>query len=329
MYLVSDQVKEVKQWDVKKGIEDTFWDPMPMPPPLPDDSSPVPYHTNYITGYWVPPSFLHWDGEQPPGVAPKTPPPPGKQNIYWINGSVYLVFPETPGANNVWHWGISIMNLWTAQFQNFSRVHSSPHVGPLYPPMDYAVVLGDTNIFGSWHYGMLDMVTQDHTKKLFFENLWIGGKPINEGRGPQGRPNFEVEENTLFCAKQAVMVGYKPALSGGVAEAQHFREKVYKYFDIKLEEPQKKVLLVDRLEFMDRRWLNEKHFYRIFDDYGLPYQYIDDPSRHSFEQQVRAFASSGVTIIPHGAGMPNIMFQQPRSSVIEIFPYQGFQTMYR
>ena len=47
----------------------------------------------------------------------------------------------------------------------------------------------------------------------------------------------------------------------------------------------------------------------------------DDNLPPRFEDQLALFSSHGVLVAPHGAGLMNAMFLQPRSAVIELFPY--------
>ena len=48
----------------------------------------------------------------------------------------------------------------------------------------------------------------------------------------------------------------------------------------------------------------------------------------TFREQIELFASHGILIAPHGAGLMNSVFLAPFSSVIEIFPYHTDHNLY-
>ena len=48
----------------------------------------------------------------------------------------------------------------------------------------------------------------------------------------------------------------------------------------------------------------------------------------TFAGQLQLFADHGVIVSPHGAGLMNVMFMPPYSSVIEIFPYHFDHNLY-
>lgn len=48
----------------------------------------------------------------------------------------------------------------------------------------------------------------------------------------------------------------------------------------------------------------------------------------TFKEHLELFASHGIIVSPHGAGLMNAMFMPPFSSVIEIFPYHLHHNLY-
>jgi len=76
-----------------------------------------------------------------------------------------------------------------------------------------------------------------------------------------------------------------------------------------------KRLVVSRGSSTTRRWLNENKCMESLNT--LDFKLID-PSKLSLDQQVDAFSNADIILGPHGAGLTNIMFCNPRTKVIEI-----------
>ncbi len=49
----------------------------------------------------------------------------------------------------------------------------------------------------------------------------------------------------------------------------------------------------------------------------------------TFRQQMDMVSSHGIFVAPHGAGLMNILFMPPQSSIIEMFPYHLDHTLYQ
>jgi capsular polysaccharide biosynthesis protein len=49
----------------------------------------------------------------------------------------------------------------------------------------------------------------------------------------------------------------------------------------------------------------------------------------SFKAQLELFASHGVIVAPHGAGLANSLYLAPGSSIIEVYPYHFDHNLYR
>ncbi len=48
----------------------------------------------------------------------------------------------------------------------------------------------------------------------------------------------------------------------------------------------------------------------------------------TFREQLQLFATHGVFVSPHGAGLVNTMFMPPASGIVEIFPYHLDHNLY-
>ena len=74
-------------------------------------------------------------------------------------------------------------------------------------------------------------------------------------------------------------------------------------------------IVVSRGSSTTRRWLNEINCMELLDSLGFK---LIDPSNLSLSQQVELFSNAEIILGPHGAGLTNLMFCNPRTKVIEI-----------
>jgi hypothetical protein len=126
---------------------------------------------------------------------------------------------------------------------------------------------------------------------------------------------------------------------------------MYKRAGLELpRKPPKKVLFWFRKPPLYRTILNTDELLRITSKYGVSYSYgswgcfscpegasrgflrccrlvVDFPT--SFRGQLELFATHGVVVAPHGAGLVNEMFFVPGGSVVEIFPFHLDHNLYR
>lgn len=70
---------------------------------------------------------------------------------------------------------------------------------------------------------------------------------------------------------------------------------------------------------------NEKDVEKALTEVGIEIVYLEELA---FEQQVRLFTSADVIIAPHGAGLANLVWAEPSSRVLEIFPHGFFNDCY-
>jgi len=76
-------------------------------------------------------------------------------------------------------------------------------------------------------------------------------------------------------------------------------------------------LYISRNDAVLRRVTNEAEIVAMLDRYGFE---PVESGRMLFEEQVRLFASAGIIVAPHGAGLANLMFCRPGTKVLEFFP---------
>ena len=80
------------------------------------------------------------------------------------------------------------------------------------------------------------------------------------------------------------------------------------------------LVYVSRNESSMRRILNENDLLPGLRDMGFN---IISPGKLSLTEQIEAFRNARVVLAPHGAGLTNILFCRPNTTLIEIFPEGG------
>ncbi len=80
------------------------------------------------------------------------------------------------------------------------------------------------------------------------------------------------------------------------------------------------LLYVSRNESSMRRILNENDLLPGLRDMGF---HIISPGKLSLAEQIEAFRNARIVLSPHGAGLTNIIFCRPNTTLIEIFPEGG------
>eukprot|EP00301_Raphidiophrys_heterophryoidea_P006902 c12739_g1_i1.p1 GENE.c12739_g1_i1~~c12739_g1_i1.p1 ORF type:complete len:558 (+),score=112.56 c12739_g1_i1:200-1873(+) len=213
------------------------------------------------------------------------------------------------GGNNVWHFSQSVAMLLDPQFHNETGI---------YPPIDTIVIraLGAPN---TWSSGLLDMVL-----------------PINDNRTKV----ILLMDGQRVCAKTAVIFGYRRGIFLGHEDGTRFRERVYFRLGLNIHPTQREFRTYPIVIRMINRKLSRRIDYPTANilnatlmENGGPETYtfemFDDISAFSFEEQVRLFASTDILIMPHGAGLTNMIFARNHVPVIEVFPHHFYNELYR
>ena len=142
---------------------------------------------------------------------------------------------------------------------------------------------------------------------------------------------YRMDDTHWLCFKRAVFTGTIPGVVPDVETGARFRADMYRHMGIELPStPVNRVLFWFRpLPLYRRSILNTNELLAIADAHGINYTYLDDNTMpQSFREQLQLFASHGVLVAPHGAGLMNEMFMAPGSAVIEIFPYHFHHNLY-
>ncbi|PSB21082.1 hypothetical protein C7B76_05445 [filamentous cyanobacterium CCP2] len=82
----------------------------------------------------------------------------------------------------------------------------------------------------------------------------------------------------------------------------------------------KERIYVARGNVQRRRLMNETEVISLLKEYGFKVVSMDGKT---LQEQVKIFSNSEAIVAPHGAALTNLLFIQPKTKVIELFPY-GF-----
>ncbi len=89
---------------------------------------------------------------------------------------------------------------------------------------------------------------------------------------------------------------------------------------------EKRRLYISRAAAKNRRLLNEDEIFAILEPLG--FELIVSEQR-PFQEQVDMFASAEAVISPHGAGLSNLVFCEPGTKVVELFPTGSVDAYHR
>jgi hypothetical protein len=169
------------------------------------------------------------------------------------------------------------------------------------------------------------------------------GPAAANGTGAAGRRTPPRPLPHRVCARRGVVVGDKPFMVGGVAEANLLRDFAYR--QVKVPEPDwrrlgpnppQEVLVVDRGadaatgKPKPRGFVNPGAITGALRKYGVNYTYVTDAQlgKLDFVGQASLFARHGLLVMAHGAGESNALFLPARAAVIEVSPYGMWCPLY-
>jgi hypothetical protein len=311
--------------------DDRYYDiyPWPIKPP-----QYIPNHSSYYNGAM----------EVGPNVIEN-------KTIEFLDGTIWYG-PSDGSANNVWHYSSQNMNLWEAKMLN----ETLPE-GAKLPPMDYFLSRRDF-IAPGWEAGVMELLTQPHTKFLLRE--WIYNpedfKPEllpawytnrDESRFNhslqvlfRGADEPSIGPDRWVCSKKAILFGQKIRLFSGVYPSHRWKMEAFEKYNLPIPPPRGnqvggktgnslKVVVDHRPQGFSRALFNLAEVEELLHYYGL------DVSVHlawehmtPFVEQIKLMMDADLFIIVHGAGGVNIMWMPYRANVIEIFPYGYRPPMY-
>jgi hypothetical protein len=191
--------------------------------------------------------------------------------------------------------------------------------GPL-PSLDNLIFTGpgaarldDASQLGSWPAGVLGLIAAP-TTRVFFNDA---ASKYNSGH--------------LLCARRGGIVGSKPRIFSGRADAIVFRNRAYKSLGIEKEIDGKADMLtyphfpprhITYLSFSSNADVRDSEaVVDVLRATGLPVEVVNDVHKLSFEEQVRLMSRTGILVSPHHPALANLVFLPARSAVIELFPY--------
>lgn len=109
-------------------------------------------------------------------------------------------------------------------------------------------------------------------------------------------------------------------IAGMVREMAAFLDTLIVSTEHRARDRTGELLYVSRNESSMRRILNENDLLPGLRDMGF---HIISPGKLSLTEQIEAFRNARVVLSPHGAGLTNILFCRPNTTLIEIFPEGG------
>ncbi|TBR25247.1 MAG: glycosyltransferase family 61 protein, partial [Reyranella sp.] len=109
-------------------------------------------------------------------------------------------------------------------------------------------------------------------------------------------------------------------IAGLVREMASFLDTLIIPPEHRVRDQSGELLYVSRNESSMRRILNENDLLPGLRDMGFR---IVAPGKLSLNEQIEAFRNARVVLSPHGAGLTNILFCRPNTTLVEIFPEGG------
>eukprot|EP01089_Gocevia_fonbrunei_P001703 TRINITY_DN1158_c0_g1_i2.p1 TRINITY_DN1158_c0_g1~~TRINITY_DN1158_c0_g1_i2.p1 ORF type:complete len:368 (+),score=21.46 TRINITY_DN1158_c0_g1_i2:109-1212(+) len=239
-------------------------------------------------------------------------------DVTWTNNSVYFALHPLKYHINrhIYHWMQEMAWLWTVQIYNDTW-------GGIYPSLEDSEII-------------LPAQFQPNKTKWMTEmyNTIIPSKSIIWSDSDREKYNT----SHLMCTPKGVFGSLRSEIMLGPKDCQALREKVHKQHGIELwshvregamwkwRKPPFRLLITERPE--GRIITNLNGVISIVESLGIPYQ-IWKGNMSSFADQVHTFASAGVVLSLHGAGLTNMLWMRYQSVVIEIFPYKMVRFGYK
>lgn len=127
------------------------------------------------------------------------------------------------------------------------------------------------------------------------------------------KDDFEIiqsKKDTIYKIKKAYIPEAYPIFD--------FNKRIYKALENNLNPfSEQKMIYISRAKSKKRRIVNEDKLIRYLINNGFSIYHLETMK---FEDQVRIFNSAKVVISPHGAGLSNIYFCNPKVCIIELIP---------
>ena len=86
----------------------------------------------------------------------------------------------------------------------------------------------------------------------------------------------------------------------------------------------KRIYISRRLAKKGRKIINETEVESVLKSYGFKTYVLE---KMSLREQIILFAQAKIVIAPHGAGLTNLIFSQPKTTILEIFEPSTFSSL--
>eukprot|EP01089_Gocevia_fonbrunei_P022896 TRINITY_DN942_c0_g1_i1.p1 TRINITY_DN942_c0_g1~~TRINITY_DN942_c0_g1_i1.p1 ORF type:complete len:453 (-),score=29.71 TRINITY_DN942_c0_g1_i1:153-1511(-) len=240
------------------------------------------------------------------------------QDVTWTNNPVYFALHPVNNHINthIYHWMQEMAWLWVAQVYNDTW-------GGIYPSLEESEMIFPAKFQPNktrWINALFNTIVPPKT------TLWSDAD----------RAKYNTSH--LMCTPKGVFGGLRSEIMLGPKDCQALREKVHKLAGVELwpqvsvgsmwrwRKPPFRLLLTERLH--GRIMANLEGVKSVIESLGIPYD-IWRGNMTSFAAQVHTFASVGVVLSLHGAGLTNMLWMRYQSVVIEIFPYKMVRFGYK
>ncbi|MDW8267742.1 MAG: glycosyltransferase family 61 protein, partial [Anaerolineae bacterium] len=134
-----------------------------------------------------------------------------------------------------------------------------------------------------------------------------------------------IDENRIISAEKAthiraqtLVIPSLPGTSGNISgrACRFLRRLMDKALRLPLDTPIYERIYISRRDAKRRRVLNEDEVFDVLKAYGFVSL---DLTGRSVIEQIRLFAHARHVVAPHGAGLSNLVYAQPGTTVLELF----------
>ena len=285
--------------------------------------------------------------------------------VTWVEGVRWYAFLTHNAFVHPWHFAAATMGVWGARRANASAARAqysvpadgepaagdAPHFdftvggGATLPQLDKLVLATDRETPASfrtaetlppWTRSILRLLLpRGATAELPGDRF--AASLVRGGAGGSDADAVGPTKRHWHCSSGAVVLGEKPRLFTGVADAHAFRLAAYTAAGVSSTAawpayPPRTITLL--LRKGSRGFVNADAVVAAAKATGLPVrtrvlERDEAAASNGFEAQVREFADTGVLIAAHGAALTNVAFMPVGAAVAEVFPFLGVVPIYR
>lgn len=240
------------------------------------------------------------------------------RNPRWVDdpkGALYIAAYQDK-LSNIWYYSSRIFPLFVANY--YRQMLRLPKIGSVLIPMD------NKKVTKKWHMGAMNITLDDPLHTPVYYNRM---NPFNNFAPVDGRP---------WCVRRVVITGAQVYGFPDFVTALEYRRRAYAYVglpppplqQLHARDTPRMITILDRPRIKPRHIHNIAAMLAVIKKYDMPYQHIIVEDETEFEEQVKLFATTGVLITVHGAGLMNQIFMPPGSVTIEVFPNHVKHVLY-